>query len=88
MLSVSNQELSGLLRFSKGISLDFFAYAFRLSPPGSLSLEHYRHIKQPLNIAERYLAKALAQGRQGVTFCFMARQAQARLSSVDCSPKA
>lgn len=66
MLSVSNQELPGLLRFSKGTSLDLFAYAFRLSPPGSLSLEHYRHIKQPLNIAERYLAKALAQGRQGV----------------------
>ncbi|SCW81553.1 ATP-binding protein [Pseudomonas sp. NFACC05-1] len=66
MLTVSNQALPGLLRFSKGTSLDLFAYAFRPSPPGSLSLAHYRHIKQPLNIAERYLAKALAQGRQGV----------------------
>lgn len=66
MLSVSNQEFPNLLRFSKGTPLELFAFAFRLSPPGSLSLEHYSHIKQPLNIAERYLAKALVQGRQGV----------------------
>lgn len=66
MLSVSNQNLPGLLRFSQGTPLELFAYAFRLSPSGSLSREHYSHVKQPLEIAERYLGKALAQGRAGV----------------------
>lgn len=66
MLSVSNQELPGLLRFSKGRPLELFAYAFRPSPPGSLGAEHYGHIRQPLGIAERYLGKALARRRQGV----------------------
>lgn len=66
LLSVSNQDLPGLLRFSQGSPLELFAYAFRLSPPGMLGREHYGHVKQPLEIAERYLAKALAQGRAGV----------------------
>ncbi|MDU9394796.1 AAA family ATPase [Pseudomonas sp. zfem002] len=66
MLSVSNPELPGLLRFSKGRPLDLFAYAFRPSPPGSLGAEHYGHLRQPLAIAERYLDKSLGQGRQGV----------------------
>lgn len=66
MLSVSNPDLPGLLRFSKGTPLELFAYAFRASPPGSLNWEHYSHIKQPLVIAERYLSKSLAQARQGV----------------------
>lgn len=65
-LSVSNPDLPGLLRFSKGTPLELFAYAFRLSPPGSLNREHYRHISQALTIAERYLSKSLAQARQGV----------------------
>lgn len=66
MLSVSNPDLPGLLRFSKGTPLELFAYAFRLSPPGGLSWEHYSHVRQPLMIAERYLSKVLAQGRRGV----------------------
>ncbi len=66
MLSVSSPDLPGLLRFSKGRPLELFAYAFRQSPPGALSSEHYGHIRQPLAIAERYLGKSLAQGRQGV----------------------
>ena len=66
MLSVSNQDLPGLLRFSRGTPLELFAYAFRLSPPGTLNAEHYSHVRQPLTIAERYLSKVLAQPRPGV----------------------
>lgn len=66
LLSVSNSELPGLLRFSRGTPLELFSYAFRLSPPGNLDAGHYRHVRQPLNIAERYLAKVLAKPRQGV----------------------
>lgn len=66
LLYVSNQDLPGLLRFSQGSPLELFVYAFRLSPPGKLSREHFVHVKQPLDIAERYLAKALEQGRAGV----------------------
>lgn len=66
MLSISNPDLPGLLRFSKGTPLDLFAYAFRASPPGTLSWEHYSHIRQPLVIAKRYLSKSLAQARAGV----------------------
>lgn len=64
--SVAHQELPHLLRYSQGTSLDLFAYAFRLSPPGHLKDEHYPHVKQPLDIAERYLRKTLAQRRVGV----------------------
>lgn len=66
LLSVSNTDLPGLLRFSKGTPLDLFAYAFRPSPPGSLNAEHYNHVRQTLTIAERYLGKSLAEGRKGV----------------------
>lgn len=66
MLSVSNQDLPGLLRFSRGTPLELFAYAFRLSQPGTLNAEHYSHVRQPLTIAERYLSKVLAQPRPGV----------------------
>jgi len=66
MLSLSNPDLPGLVRFSKGTPLELFAYAFRASPPGNLGWEHYSHIRQPLVIAERYLGKALAQARPGV----------------------
>lgn len=70
ILLVSNQNLPALLQFSKGTPLELFAYAFRLSPPGSLNREHYSHVKRPLDIAERYLSKALAQGRAGVNILF------------------
>ena len=66
MLSVSNQELPGRLRFNKGTPLELFAYAFRLSPPGSLTAEHYSHVSQQLLIAERYLGSVLAKQRPGV----------------------
>lgn len=66
MLSISNTELPGLLRFSQGQPLELFAYAFRPSPPGNLNAEHYSHLKHSLGIAERYLEKSLAQRRQGV----------------------
>ena len=66
ILLVSNTQLPAMLRYSKGTPLEFFSYAFRLSPPGSLSREHYSHVKRPLDIAQRYLAKALVQGKTGV----------------------
>lgn len=66
ILSMSSHELPGQLCFNKGTPLELFAFAFRLSPPGRLSWEHYSHLRQPLNIAERYLAKSLGQRRQGV----------------------
>lgn len=66
MLSISDTELPGLLRFSKGRPLELFAYAFRPSPPASLNAEHYAHLKQSLSIAERYLGKSLKGRRAGV----------------------
>jgi SpoVK/Ycf46/Vps4 family AAA+-type ATPase len=66
LLYVSNQDLPALLLFSQGSPLELFAYAFRLSPVGKLNRKHFIHVRQPLDIAERYLAKALEQGRVGV----------------------
>jgi SpoVK/Ycf46/Vps4 family AAA+-type ATPase len=66
LLYTSCSSLPGLLRYSPGTPLEMFSYAFRLSPPGSLSREHYSHIKGPLDIAQRYLSKVLRQGKSGV----------------------
>ncbi len=66
LLYTSHSNLPGLLRYSQGTPLDIFSYAFRLSPPGSLTREHYNHVKGPMDIAQRYLSKALRQGKAGV----------------------
>lgn len=66
ILGIPDKQLPALLRFSQSTALELFAYAFRLSPTGTLRAEHYAHIKQPLEIAERYLRKALGARRVGV----------------------
>ncbi len=65
-LSVGNSDLPGLMRFNQGEPIELFKYAFRLSPPGTLSLDNYEHLHEHVDIAQAYLAKALAEGRSGV----------------------
>ncbi len=65
-LSVGNSDLPGLMRFNQEEPIDLFKYAFRLSPPGTLQLDNYEHLRQHVNIAQSYLGKALAEGRKGV----------------------
>jgi transitional endoplasmic reticulum ATPase len=66
VLGIPNQQLPMLLRFSQSTAIDFFNFAFRRSPTGILQYEHYVHLKRPLEIAERYLRKALESRRCGV----------------------
>ena len=65
-LSVGNSDLPGLMRFNQDEPIELFKYAFRLSPPGELGLDKYEHLRQHVNIAQAYLAKALVEGRSGV----------------------
>ncbi|MDF9776696.1 AAA family ATPase [Pseudomonas baetica] len=65
-LSVGNSDLPGLMRFNQDEPIELFKYAFRLSPPGTLGLDKYEHLRQHVDIAQAYLAKALVEGRSGV----------------------
>ncbi len=65
-LSVGNSDLPGLMRFNQDEPIELFKYAFRLSPPGELGLDKYEHLRQHVDIAQAYLAKALVEGRSGV----------------------
>ena len=65
-LSVGNSDLPGLMRFNQDEPIELFKYAFRLSPPGTLQLDNYEHLRQHVDIAQAYLGKALADGRTGV----------------------
>ena len=65
-LSVGNSDLPGLMRFNQDEPIELFKYAFRLSPPGTLQLDNYEHLRQHVGIAQAYLGKALAEGRPGV----------------------
>ena len=65
-LSVGNSDLPGLMRFNQDEPIELFKYAFRLSPSGKLGLDKYEHLRQHVDIAQAYLAKALVEGRSGV----------------------
>ena len=66
VLGIPDQQLPTLLRFSQGTAMELFTFAFRRSPAGTLQAEHYVHMKRPLEIAVRYLRKALERRRCGV----------------------
>lgn len=65
-LEVSNLELLGQLRFHRGSALELLRHSFRCTPPAQLHFEDYAYLGETLDIAERYLRKALDTGRPGV----------------------
>ena len=65
-LAFNSMDLMNQLCYHQGTVQELFQHSFRLSDPAMLEVDDYPHLGTQIDIALRYLNRALAQARIGV----------------------